>query len=840
MASKLVVVESPAKSRTLKKYLGSGFKVVSSVGHIIDLPAKDFGVELSGDFNLSFEPIKGKEKVIAELKREMKAADEIYLASDPDREGEAISYHLASLAPRGKTVHRVLFNAITKEVVQQAVQNPTRIDQDKVESQFARRSLDRIIGYKISPLLNRALYKGLSAGRVQSAALRMVVDREEIIRAFVPQEYWKLLGRFLTPRGDTLEAELSQVGGRRVEADKDPLRSQQEMDNLLGAITGKPATVAQVEKTTKKRLPPKPFITSTLQQAASSELGLSPKRTMGLAQALYENGHITYMRTDSIRIDPAAAASAQGYVRAAYGADYVGPGVFAAKTGGAKAQDAHEAVRPTDVNTRPGSLGDVDAAAAKLYDLIWRRFVASHMAPARLDHTGVDIAVGEATFRATGSVVVFDGWYRVEKPDKEDKLLPVVNQGESMDVQGLSPSQHFTEPPGRYTEAGLIKALEKEGIGRPSTYASILSVLTDRGYVEKLKNVLVPTQIGEDLNGAMKTHFPQVVDLGFTADMEKKLDGVEEGQVRRPELLRDFYADFETTLVRAQAGLKDHKKAQEVVTDVPCPKCGSPLLVRASRFGRFLGCSNWAPKSKRVEGKSCDFTQPLPNTVGAENLDENQLKALMEKSAETETLLGNHPETSEEIVTKDGPYGPYVQLGQGGGKYKPKRVSLPPGMNRMDVNYDLALGLLSLPRTLGQDPATGKDIKANIGRFGPYVQLDKTFASLKAEDDVLQVSLERALTLLGDKNKKATPIRELGPHPETGEPVAVFEGRFGPYVKHQSLNASLVKGADPMTISMEEAVSLLQVKAASGGTARKGRTGRAPAKTTGRKKAAAK
>lgn len=817
MASKLVVVESPAKSRTLKKYLGKDFQVLSSVGHIIDLPPKSLGVDLK-TFEPEFANIEGKKKVIDELKKEMKTADEIYLASDPDREGEAISYHLASLAPKGKIIHRVLFNAITRDVVNEAINNPTVIDQNKVESQFARRILDRLIGYSISPLLNRSIQKGLSAGRVQSAALRMVCDREELIRAFIPEEYWKLEGHFLTPKEKDLLTELFSVDGKKIE--EHPIANEAAMKALLAQLEGKSAAVKEAKQGHKQQQPPKPLITSTLQQAASTELRFSSKQTMRLAQSLYENGHITYMRTDSTRIDPQAAAAAKDYIGRAYGESYIGSGFSGGKAGSAKVQDAHEAIRPTEVSAMPGHLKDLDANEAKLYDLIWRRFVASQMAAAKLSTTTVDVAMGPAIFRASGSAVVFDGFYKVLKPEKEDKVLPEVAQGDALKVKSLKESQHFTEPPGRYTEAGLIKALEKEGIGRPSTYASIISVLTDREYVDKQKNHLIPTSTGEILNRAMKNHFPQIVDLGFTADMERKLDDIENGQVQRSNLIKDFYTGFQPSLEAAKTGLKEEKKAAEVETAVPCPKCGAGITVKTSRFGKYGACSKWAPKSKFVEGENCSFTLPLPKDFDSSSNVEEKIIEAMTMQTPAEEALGNHPDTGEEIYVKSGPYGPYVQMGAGGKGKTPKRVSLPKDLAPGMVDYEKALSLLELPRTLGNDPASGKTIKAGLGRFGPFVQLDKTFASLKAEDDVLTVNLERALQLLAEKGQKSQALRILGNHTD-GEEIGIFDGRYGPYVKHGKINATIPKGTAIEDVTMEEALTLLATKAGKGGTGKK-------------------
>ena len=617
MASKtdLVIVESPSKAKTIGKYLGPGYEVKASMGHVRDLPKSKMSVDIEGGFIPNYQPIKGKEDVISDLKKAAKKSDRVYLATDPDREGEAISWHLKELLgiPDDKT-YRVTFNEITKKVVNESIASPRAIDQNLVDAQQARRILDRIVGYELSPLLWKKIRRGLSAGRVQSVATRLVVEREEEIRAFQPQEYWSIqadLGR-VRPNLGGFQA---MFHGREKKME---LHSEAEADAVIQAVSGQPFTVSKVKRQDKLRNPAPPFTTSTLQQEASRKLNMTPRRTMSIAQQLYEGvdiegegtvGLITYMRTDSLRLSDEATAAAKEFILARYGADYY-PGkarVYKTKSG---AQDAHEAIRPSNVNLTPEDIKkSLTAEQYKLYKLIWSRFLACQMAPAVYDSVSIEVASAGYTFRATHSALKFSGYTAVyvEGKDEEEEAfqspLPDLKEGEALKLEALKPDQHFTQPPSRYTEATLIKALEEKGIGRPSTYAPTISTILDREYVVKEGKNLRPTPLGEVVTGLMKDKFTDIVDTAFTATMEERLDEVETGKVDWKSLLGDFYGDFEQELQKAEADLDGERiKVPDEVSDVICPKCGRNLVYKSGRFGRFLACPGWP---------ECDHTQPI-------------------------------------------------------------------------------------------------------------------------------------------------------------------------------------------------------------------------------------
>ena len=617
MASKtdLVIVESPSKAKTIGKYLGPGYEVKASMGHVRDLPKSKMSVDIEGGFIPNYQPIKGKEDVISDLKKAAKKSDRVYLATDPDREGEAISWHLKELLgiPDDKT-YRVTFNEITKKVVNESIASPRAIDQNLVDAQQARRILDRIVGYELSPLLWKKIRRGLSAGRVQSVATRLVVEREEEIRAFQPQEYWSIqadLGR-VRPNLGGFQA---MFHGREKKME---LHSEAEADAVIQAVSGQPFTVSRVKRQDKLRNPAPPFTTSTLQQEASRKLSMTPRRTMAIAQQLYEGvdiegegtvGLITYMRTDSLRLSDEATAAAKDFILARYGADYY-PGkarVYKTKSG---AQDAHEAIRPSNVNLTPEDIKkSLTAEQYKLYKLIWSRFLACQMASAVYDSVSIEVTSAGYTFRATHSALKFSGYTAVyvEGKDEEEEAfqspLPDLKEGEALKLEALKPDQHFTQPPSRYTEATLIKALEEKGIGRPSTYAPTISTILDREYVVKEGKNLRPTPLGEVVTGLMKDKFTDIVDTAFTATMEERLDEVETGKVDWKSLLGDFYGDFEQELQKAEADLDGERiKVPDEVSDVICPKCGRNLVYKSGRFGRFLACPGWP---------ECDHTQPI-------------------------------------------------------------------------------------------------------------------------------------------------------------------------------------------------------------------------------------
>src|SRR5579884_793654 len=648
MAKKLVIVESPAKAKTIEKFLGRDFEVRASMGHIIDLPKKGLGVNTRKDFTPQYEIIEKKDKLINELKAASKRADEVYLAPDPDREGEFIAWSLKHTLDL-KNPRRAVFNEITKGAVQDAIRHPREINEDLFNAQQARRVLDRLVGYKISPLLWRRIQSGTSAGRVQSVALRLICDREAEIRAFVPEEYWSIIAllskqgqqeRFEAnliarvkdiaalgsedmgsegeePANPSLNGSSGSNGAQKVRAEKGRIKivSKEEADTILADLKGATYTVLKIEEKEQRRQPFPPYTTSTLQQDASSRLYFKPKKTMSLAQQLYEGielgerGHqglITYMRTDSTRISEEAQARVKAYIGQEFGQPYVGQG----RTGKAKAttQDAHEAIRPTDVTLTPQIVKPhLSADQFKLYNLIWRRFVASFMTPAVFDTVRVDIVAAQYVFRATGSHLKFPGFLAVWQREEDEKLLPALKVDEVLDLHELKPEQHFTQPPPRYTEASLIKELEEQGIGRPSTYVPILSTIQDRGYVDQDQRRFVPTWLGETVNEVMNKHFPDIVDTGFTAEMERKLDEVEEGRISWTEFLRNFYGGFKTTMEKAEAEMNRVQKPVEEI-DEPCPECGRNLVIRTGRFGRFISCSGFP---------ECRYSRSFVNKTGA-------------------------------------------------------------------------------------------------------------------------------------------------------------------------------------------------------------------------------
>ena len=613
--SNLVIVESPAKAKTIGKYLGPGYEVKASMGHVRDLPKSKLGVDVEHGFHVDYQPIKGKEEVISDLKKAAKKSEKVFLATDPDREGEAISWHLKEMLgiPDDKT-YRVTFNEITKKVVNDSIANPRAIDMDLVNAQQARRVLDRIVGYQISPLLWKKIRRGLSAGRVQSVATRLVCEREEEIKAFVPQEYWSIeadLARIAPNLGQFKAA----FHGREKKME---LHSKDEVDAVMAAVGQAPFAVTGVKRQDKLRNPAPPFITSTLQQEASRKLNMTPRRTMSIAQQLYEGvdiagegtvGLITYMRTDSLRLSDEATAAARDFILSRYGANYYPgkPRVYKTKSG---AQDAHEAIRPSNVNLTPEDVKkDLTAEQYKLYKLIWSRFLACQMASAIYDSVSIEVTSAGYTFRATHSSLKFSGYTAVyvEGKDEEEETfqspLPDLKEGETVELKGLKPDQHFTQPPGRYTEATLIKALEEKGIGRPSTYAPTISTILDREYVVKEGRNLRPTPLGEVVTGLMKDKFTDIVDTAFTANMEEQLDEVETGKVDWKSLLGQFYGGFEKELQQAEQDLDGERiKVPDEVSDVICPKCGRNLVYKSGRFGRFLACPGWP---------ECDHTQPI-------------------------------------------------------------------------------------------------------------------------------------------------------------------------------------------------------------------------------------
>ncbi len=835
----IVVVESPAKAKTINKYLGRGYEVLASFGHVRDLPPKDGSVDPKANFRMIWEVDSKSQKHLNDIVRAVKGADKLILATDPDREGEAISWHVLEVlkekkAIKSQAIERVVFNAITKQSVLDAMKHPRSIDGALVDAYLARRALDYLVGFTLSPVLWRKLPGARSAGRVQSVALRLVSDRELEIERFVPREYWSLVATLATPRNDTFEARLVGADGKKIQ--RLDIGTGAEAEAFKRALESAAFTVVSVEAKPAKRNPPPPFTTSTLQQEASRKLGFAPAHTMRIAQRLYEGvnvhgetvGLITYMRTDGVQIAEEAIAASRKLIGSDYGARYLPASARQYQTKAKNAQEAHEAIRPTDFNLRPAEAKSfLDADQNKLYELIWLRTVASQMESAELERTTVDITAkaGGRTIdlRATGTVVKFDGFLTLYQEGEDDaadedesRRLPAMSAGEALQKRKIDSTQHFTEPPPRYSEASLVKRLEELGIGRPSTYASILQVLKDRGYVRIDKKRLVPEDKGRVLTAFLESFFARYVEYGFTADLEEQLDRISNNEIAWRDLLRDFWRDFTATI----GDIKDLGVAQVIdalnemlgphlfparedgVDPRQCPNCGGQLSLKLSKFGGFIGCTNYP---------ECRYTRQL--TAGINGGIDGGTKR-----------LGEDPVTGLEVTLRSGRFGPYVQLGEGVDGEKPKRAGLPKGLAPDDVDLARALALLSLPREVGKHPDDGVPIMAGIGRFGPYVQHGKIYANLEAGDDVLTIGQNRAVTLIAEKVAKgprasrfgAAPGRALGEHPDKGGPIVVKSGRYGPYVSHDGVNASLPSDKTPETITLEEAVSLIDARASDG------------------------
>jgi DNA topoisomerase-1 len=835
----IVVVESPAKAKTINKYLGRDYKVIASYGHVRDLPAKDGSVLPDDDFSMSWEVDGKSEKHMKEITEAVRGADKLFLATDPDREGEAISWHVREVlqgrrALKGVDVKRVVFNEVTRSAVLEAFRHPREIDGELVDAYLARRALDYLVGFTLSPVLWRKLPGSRSAGRVQSVALRLVCEREGEIEAFKAREYWTIEVEFRTEAGERFSARLSHLDGKKLERfDLDSEAKARAAADAILAAGG--FTVASVEHREVRRNPFPPFTTSTLQQEASRKLGFGAVRTMRVAQRLYEGieldgdtvGLITYMRTDGVAIAAEAIAAARALIGGDFGPRYV-PGEPRMYRSPAKnAQEAHEAIRPTDLTRRPDQVAQhLDNDQRRLYELIWKRTVASQMASAVLDQVSIDIAdpTGRLRLHATGSVVVFDGFLKLYQEDRDDaadedsegRRLPAMRNGEHLTRGAVEPAQHFTQPPPRYTEASLVKKLEELGIGRPSTYASIIQVLQDREYVRLDKRRFVPEDRGRLVTAFLTSFFERYVEYNFTADLENQLDEVSGGRADWKELLRNFWRDFSASI----AGTKDLtiKAVLEALDadlgrhffpeDGPdnatgrdprlCPGCGAGRLsLKLGRFGAFIGCSNYP---------ECRYTRAFGVDVVGE-------------TGGADTVLGSDPASGSTVSLKKGPYGLYLQLGEAENGNKPKRVALLRGQRPGDIDLATALRLLALPRDIGRHPETGEPVTAGIGRFGAYIKHGASFASLAADDDVLAIGLNRAVTLLAEAKSGARRgpelLRELGPHPKGGA-VPLYRGRYGPYVSHDGVIASLPKGADPDSFALAAAVELLAAQRAKG------------------------
>ncbi|WP_298675341.1 type I DNA topoisomerase [uncultured Lentibacter sp.] len=846
----VVVVESPAKAKTINKYLGSDYTVLASYGHVRDLPPKDGSVNTDQDFEMTWEVGVDSRKHVKAIADALKDDPNLILATDPDREGEAISWHLEEALRKRKAlkkdtpVSRVVFNAITKAAVTEAMQNPREIDAPLVEAYLARRALDYLVGFNLSPVLWRKLPGARSAGRVQSVCLRLIVEREMEIEAFNPQEYWTVKAMLSTPRGQAYEARLTVLAGKKLE--KFDIVNATQAELAVQAITSRELSITSVEAKPAARNPAAPFMTSTLQQEASRKFGMGARACMSTAQRLYEAGHITYMRTDGIDMAPEAVSEARSAIAARFGENYVPKEARIYKNKAKNAQEAHECIRPTNLAADAASLGLRDADQAKLYDLIWKRTLACQMESARMERTTVEIGSqdGQVGLRATGQVVLFDGFMAVYEEgrddavvDDDDKRLPQISQGEPAAKKSVTPEQHFTQPPPRYTEATLVKRMEELGIGRPSTYASVITTIQDREYVRKEQNRLFPEDKGRIVTIFLLNFFRKYVGYEFTSSLEDELDDVSAGNRDYKAVLSRFWRDFsaaiaETSELRISEVLDVLDEAlapqlyppREDGTDPRiCPKCGNGQLhLKSSRTGGFVGCGNYP---------ECTYTRP----IAGEGADGD------------ERVLGE--DAGDEIWLKSGRFGPYVQRGEPTPENKkPPRASLPKGWDKDAMDLEKALTLLSLPRQIGEHPEGGM-ITTNFGRFGPYVmhQLPEdakpTYANLKDPNDVFELGMNRAVELLAEKRANpgrgrsaaAKPLKELGEHPEHGGAVNVMEGRYGPYVKWEKVNATLPKDTQPEELTMAQAVELIDAKAAKGGKKKA-----APKKTAAKKPAAKK
>jgi DNA topoisomerase-1 len=849
----IVIVESPAKAKTINKYLGGSYEVLASFGHVRDLPAKNGSVDPEANFRMIWEIDPKAAGRLNDIARALKGADRLILATDPDREGEAISWHVLEVmkekrALKDQKIERVVFNAITKQSVTEAMKHPRQIDGALVDAYMARRALDYLVGFTLSPVLWRKLPGARSAGRVQSVALRLVCDRELEIEKFIPREYWSLVATLTTPRGDAFEARLVGADGKKLQ--RLDIGTGAEAEDFKKAIEAANFTVSTVEAKPARRNPQAPFTTSTLQQEASRKLGFAPAHTMRIAQRLYEGidiggettGLITYMRTDGVQIDNSAIVQARKVIGEDYGNAYVPDAPRQYQTKAKNAQEAHEAIRPTDLSRRPAEMRRrLDHDQARLYELIWIRTIASQMESAELERTTVDIAAKAGSrvleLRATGQVIKFDGFLALyqegrddDGDDEDSRRLPAMSEGEALKRKDLAVTQHFTEPPPRFSEASLVKRMEELGIGRPSTYASILQVLKDRGYVKLDKKRLHGEDKGRVVVAFLENFFARYVEYDFTANLEEQLDRISNNEISWQQVLRDFWTDF----IGAVDDIKDLKVSQvlDALDEMlgphiyapredggdprQCPSCGTGRLnLKAGKFGAFVGCSNYP---------ECRYTRPLAT----------------DSEATADRILGKDPDTDLDVAVKAGRFGPYIQLGEpkdyAEGE-KPKRAGIPKGTSPADMELELALQLLSLPREVGKHPEDGEPIKAGIGRFGPYVQHGKTYASLEAGDEVFSIGLNRAVTLIAERVAKgpskrrfgADPGKPLGEHPTLGT-VAVKGGRYGAYVTAGGVNATIPSDKTQETITLPEAIALIDERAARGGGKPKRGAKKAPAK----------
>ena len=838
----VVVVESPAKAKTINKYLGPGFTVLASYGHVRDLPPKDGSVDPDNEFDMLWEVGAASKKHVKAIADALKDDNELILATDPDREGEAISWHLQETLTKRRAikkdtpVSRVVFNAITKTAVTEAMKSPRQVDMELVEAYLARRALDYLVGFKLSPVLWRRLPGAKSAGRVQSVTLRLIVEREMEIEVFKAREYWSVAASLSTPRGQIFDARLTTLGGKRL--DKFDISNSTEAELAVQAVTSRDLKVATVEAKPASRNPSAPFMTSTLQQEASRKFGMGARQTMSTAQRLYEAGFITYMRTDGIDMAPEAVHAVRDVIADRYGKQYVPKSPRMYKNKAKNAQEAHECIRPTELDQAPEHINISEPDQKKLYDLIWKRTIASQMEAARMERTTVEIesADGQIGLRANGQVVLFDGFMRVYEEgrddtvvDDDDKRLPQITTNDELSKKSVIQEQHFTQPPPRYTEASLVKRMEELGIGRPSTYASVVTTIQDRDYVRKEKNRLIPEDKGRLVTVFLTSFFRRYVEYEFTANLETQLDDVSAGERKYRNVLSGFWKDFKISIDEAmdQSITEVLEKINEVlephlfpieeagINPRECKNCGNGRLsMRTARSGgAFIGCSNYP---------DCRFTRPFgpPGTESSAIGPDGK-------------LLGHDGE--DPISLRDGRYGPYVQRGNLTEENpKPQRMSIPKTWAIDELTFEKAVQLLSLPREIGPHPEDGVLIESSIGRFGPYVKHGTMYANITDIDEVWTIGMNRAVEELakkaarGGRGAAATPLLELGEHPSEGGPVNVMSGKYGPYVKWGKINATIPKEVEPEKVTMDLAVALITEKAPS------------KKKSTTKKKAAAK
>jgi len=841
----VMVVESPSKAKTIGKYLGPGYTVLASYGHVRDLPPKDGSVRPDEDFAMDWEVDSASQKRIDAIAKAITKGGKLLLATDPDREGEAISWHVLEILAKKKAlagvdVKRVTFNSITKQSVLDAVAHPRDLDQPLIDAYLARRALDYLVGFNLSPVLWRKLPGSRSAGRVQSVALRLICERESEIEVFKSREYWTVDALFGTAKKATLKARLTHLDGRKL--DKFDINTAERAEAAKKEIERRAFSVASIDRRQVRRNPPPPFITSTLQQEASRKLGVGAATAMRIAQKLYEGvdiggetvGLITYMRTDGVQLSPEAIGQTRRLIETKYGQNYVpaSPRVYTSKA--KNAQEAHEAVRPTDLFRLPQDVAQyLDKDQLGLYELIWKRTVASQMESAVLDQVTVDIASGDKTvqLRTTGSVVKFPGFLTLYDEGQDEKaeddenatILPDVQEAEALERREVIPEQHFTEPPPRYSEASLVKKLEELGIGRPSTYASIIEVLQRRNYVKIDRKRFIPEDRGRIVTSFLQTYFPRYVEYGFTAHLEEELDDISSGKAEWHQVLREFWKAFS-----AAVGETKELRVREVLDKLDeelgphffpandnggksprsCPSCADGRLgLKLGKFGAFIGCSNYP---------TCKFTRKL-------GIVDPEKDALSGANLNEPKLLGTDEGTGKVVTLRNGPYGLYIQLGEAEGKEKPKRASLLKGMTPDELTFEKAQQILSLPRELGPHPEDKEMVLAGVGKFGPYVRHGAKYKSIPADESVLEIGMNRAVALLAEA--KATgrgraavkPLRVVGAHPADNAPIELYEGRYGMYVKHGGINATVPNDLKPEELTADQAVSLLAERAAKGG-----------------------